>query len=508
MKENKKRNIVLIVIAVFIGILSGFGFYNVNKDKSTEEVINSVVNEIKDYITTYNMTQQEIEELPTTEIIEQTEEQENAQEQEVESEEFELQGEIAYEGSTEYPQVAIGNYTGLTYYSQIDSRWSNKMYSSTGNVSQTIATSGCGPTSAAMIVTATKGTITPDEMADLFVEYGYRSTNNGTYLSAFRFVADTFDIEYKETYKLDEAVNLLRDNHYLVVSVNNGLFTTGGHLMCIVGMDGNMLKIYDPYLYAGKFETSTRRGKVTVEGNTVYCSIENFRNYANYTKFFAYKHSGDVQENTKPVTTATYRRYVKTSTGVGVNVRNSPNGIKVGALADGTSVTVYETSSNWSRIGTDRWVSSDYLVATYTSSSSNVSNTVGQTRKTKACYLYSNFNLTGTRYTYKANTTVTILRNITSSIDKVKVNATGRVAYINTSNYTNSASSSIKNTVGQYKRLRNTTYLYSNSNLTGTKYTYLPLTQIKIIRNVSSDVDYVYVVKTGRHAYVRNNVYK
>ena len=508
MDKNKKQKIIAIVVAVLIGILSGFGFYNANKDNSTEDIINSAVNEIKDYITTYNMTQKEIKELPSTEIVEQTEEQENTQEQEVESEEFELQGEIAYNGTTEYPNVSLGNYIGLTYYNQTDNRWINHQYSSTGNSSQTIGTSGCGPTSAAMIVTATKGTITPDEMADLFVKYGYRSANNGTYLSAFRFVADTFDIEYQETYKLDEAVNLLRNNHYLVVSVNNGLFTTGGHLMVITGIEGDTLKIYDPYLYSGKFDTSTRRGKATVSGNTVYCSINNFRNYANYTKFFVYKHSGDVQENTGNVTTSTYTRYVKTNSGVGVNVRNTPNGTRVGALADGTSVTVYETSSNWSRIGTNRWVSSDYLVSIYTSSSSNVSNTVGQTRKTKACYLYSNSNLTGVRYTYKANTTVTILQNVTSSIDKVKVNATGRVAYINTSNYTNFASSSIKNTVGQYKRLRNTTYLYSNNNLTGTKYTYLPLTQIKIIRNVSSDVDYVYVVKTGRYAYINLKAYK
>ena len=128
-----------------------------------------------------------------------------------------------------------------------------------------------------MIVTACKGAITPDQMADLFIRYGYRSANNGTYLSAFRFVADTFNIEYKETYKLDTAVELLRNNNYLIVSVNNGLFTTGGHLMAIVGIDGDMLKIYDPYLHAGKFETATRRGKVRVDGNTIYCSIENFR---------------------------------------------------------------------------------------------------------------------------------------------------------------------------------------------------------------------------------------
>lgn len=513
MSDNKKRNIILIIISIFIGILGGFGFYNINKEKSTEEIVNSAVNEIKDYITTYNMTQEEIEELPSTEIVEQTEEQENAQEQEVEDEEFELQGEVAYNGTTEYPNISLGNYTGLTYYNQTDSRWRYHQYSSAGDSSQTIGTSGCGPTSAAMVVTATRGTITPPEMGDLFVKYGYRSANNGTYWSAFRWVADVFDIGYQETSSLDTAVNLVRDNNYVICSVGNGLFTTGGHFIVIVGIEGDTIKIYDPYLYSGKFDTSTRRGKVTVSGNTVYCSINNFRNYANYKGFFAYQHSGNVQENTGNVTVSTYKRYVKTSTGVGVNVRTGAGTgySKIGALADGTTVTVAETNGSWSKITSpvSGWVSSDYLATSYSSSTSSVSNTVGQTRKTKACYLYSNSNLTGTKYTYKANTTVKILSNISSTVDKVKVNMTGRIAYISTSNYTTSTSSSYSSgTVGQYKRLANKTYLYSKSNLTGTKYTYLPLTQVRIIRNVSSTVDYVYVVKTGRYAYVRNNVYR
>lgn len=502
MKNKKYKIFVVIVIVIILCLGVYFGL-----STRTEITETTQGNTAENNVQTYEMTNEDIEALSTTEITEQTEEEEIGKEQEVENEEFELQGQIAYEGSSQYPQVSLGSYSGLTYYSQIDSRWKNHMYSSVSDSSQTIGTSGCGPTSAAMVVTAIKGTITPPEMADLFVNNGYRSASNGTYLSAFRWVADVFDIGYQETYNLDMAVNLLKDNNYLIVSVGNGLFTTGGHLMVITGIEGDTLKIYDPYLYSGKFETSTRRGKVTVSGNTVYCSVDNFRRYANYTRFFAYKHDGNIQENTGNVTTSTYTRYVKTSTGVGVNVRSGPGtGYgKVVALADGTSVIVYETSGNWSRIGTNRWVSSDYLVSTYTNS--NVYNTIGQTRKTKACYLYSNSNLSGTRYTYKANTTVTILDNISSSVDKVRVNATGRVAYINTSNYT-SSSSTVTNTVGQYKRLKNKTYLYSKSNLTGTKYTYLPLTQVKIIKNVSSSVDYVYVVKTGRYAYVRNNVYK
>ena len=510
MSENKKRNIVLIVIAIFIGILSGFGFYNANKDNSTEEIVSSAVNEIKDYITTYNMSQEEIEQLPSAEITEQTAEQEAevSAEQEVESEEFELQGEIAYNGTTEYPQISLGNYVGLTYYNQTDSRWKNHMYSSIGDSSQTIGTSGCGPTSAAMVVTAIKGTITPPEMGDLFVQYGYRSANSGTYWSAFRWAADVFDIGYQETSSLDTAIDLVRNNNYVIVSVGNGLFTTGGHFIVIVGIDGDTVKIYDPYLYSGKFDTSTRRGKATVSGNTVYCSIENFRNYANYKGFFAYKHNGNVQENTGTVTTSTYTRYVSTNS-KNLNVRSGAGTEYsiVGSLRKGRQVTVAESNGSWSRIisPVSGWVSNTYLSSSYVSTS----NTLGQTRKTKACYLYSNANLTGTRYSYKANTTVTILSNVSSTVDRVRVNATGRYAYINTSNYTSSSSSSYSSgTAGQYKRLANRTYLYQKSNLTGKVYTYLPLTQVKIIRNVSSTVDYVYVVKTGRYAYVRSNSYR
>ena len=511
MNESKKKKIILATATVFIAILAGLGFYNVNKDNSTEEIVAGAVNEIKDYIITYNMSQQEIEELPSTEIVEQTEEQEQevSAEQEVESEEFELQGEIAYNGTTEYPNISLGDYAGLTYYNQTDSRWRYHQYSSIGDSSQTIGTSGCGPTSVAMVVTAIKGTITPPEMGDLFVQYGYRSANNGTYWSAFRWVADVFDIGYQECSSLDTAVDLVRNNNYVICSVGNGLFTTGGHFIVIVGIEGDTLKIYDPYLYSGKFDTSTRRGKATVSGNTVYCSIENFRNYANYKGFFAYKHDGNAQENPGNVTTSTYTRYVNTNS-LNLNVRSGPGtGYSiVGSLRKGTAVTVTESNGSWSRITSPAsgWVSSSYLSSSYVSTST--SNTVGQTRKTKRCYLYSNSNLTGKVYTYLANTTVTILQNVSSNVDKVRVNLTGREAYINTSNYTSSTSTSMKNTVGQYKRLANRTYLYQNSNLTGKVYTYLPLTQVRIIRNVSNTVDYVYVVKTGRYAYVRSNSYR
>ena len=506
LKDNQKRNLVLIIVSIMVGLLGGFGFYNVNKDKSTEEIVNSAVNEVKDYITTYNMTQQEIEELPSTEIQEKNLTDEQSIEQEVESESFEEQGEIAYNGTSEYPKVALGDYKGLTYYSQIDSRWSSHIYTSVGNYGQTIGSSGCGPTSAAMIVTATKGTITPPEMGDLFIEHGYRSANQGTYWSAFRWVADTFDIEYRETTNIDTAIDLLRDNHYVVASVGNGLFTTGGHFIVLTEINGDTISVYDPYLYAGKFETSTRRGKATVSGNTVYVSVNNFKNYANAKGFFCYKHEGPVKINNKqPVVTATYTRYVKANGGL--NVRNNPNGVKVGLLKSGTQVTVYETKDNWSRIGNSEWVCSQYLVERYIGDE-QINNTVGQIKKlSRACTLYQNSNLTGTQYQYKANTTITILQNVTANIDRVRVNANGRIAYIDNSNYTNIVISQSKSTVNQTRKLKACT-LYSKSNLSGLRYQYKNNTSVVILANVNPNVDKIKVKANGRIAYVNVSNYK
>lgn len=127
MNENQRKKVTLIVVSILIAILSGFGFYNINKDKPTDEIVDSAINEVVNQLSTYEMSKEEIESLPTTEIIEQTEEQENAQEQEVESEAFELQGEIAYEGDRATTwDVELGDYKSLVYYSQLDGRWSRK----------------------------------------------------------------------------------------------------------------------------------------------------------------------------------------------------------------------------------------------------------------------------------------------------------------------------------------------------------------------------------------------
>lgn len=133
----------------------------------------------------------------------------------------------------------------------------------------------------------------------------------------------------------------------------------GGHYIVITGYENGYLKIYDPYLYSGKFETITRKGKAIVQGNTVYVTSANFQKYANYKSFFIYKHE-TTSINNQNISTAKYEATVKVKSSL--NVRNSPGGAVVGKITNGTNVTIYESQGNWAKIDNNKWVSLDYII--------------------------------------------------------------------------------------------------------------------------------------------------
>ena len=369
-----KRKIIIIIITLVLFIAAGIlGINFTSEDINTiSDGVETISNIIEDNVSTKIIPNLTEEDEQTLEV----------QEADLENEGFERQGEVAYNGSNSIPNVKLGEYQGLTYYSQVDPRWSNYMYSAIGDSSQTMGKSGCGPTAAAMVVSSIRGTITPPEMGDLFVEYGYRSTNNGTYFSAMKWTADVFDITYQETYNLDTAVNLVRNNYYVVVSCNEGLFTYGGHFIVIVGIEGDTLKIFDPYLYSGKFDTASRRNaNVRVDGNTVYVTINNFRRYANATKFYAYLNDrNDTKENNTDVTIAdnnnsnvtnvNYQVRVTANNGLNIRAGASTNYSRIGGYTKGSVVTIIAESGNWGKTK-DGWICLDYTTRVSSSSSTS-----------------------------------------------------------------------------------------------------------------------------------------
>lgn len=323
----------------------------------------------------------------------------------------------------------LGAYQGLTYYSQADYRWADILYTSTNDETQTIKSSGCGPTACAMVVTASKGTILPPTMASLFVDNGYRTANSGTSWSAMQFTADYFGFEeYYTTTDYTTAMNYLQNGYYIIASCGNGLFTTSGHFIFLTGVSNSTISIYDSYLYDGKFETTSRKvANVTVSGETVKVSKTNFKKYANVKQYFIFSNDKGSGNAKKITATKTYNRYVYVSSIL--NVRSGPgtNYKKVSTLKKNKKVTVYETENGWSRIGADKWVKSSYL-KTY-------KYTVGNTKKIKATTLYSKKTLSGKKYKYKSGTKVKVLKNISSTVDYVKVVGTNKKLYIKISKY-------------------------------------------------------------------------
>lgn len=570
MKQSSKLKSILsllLSILLVIGISTGCTAYQVSDDPtstteystqsttSDDSIVSSDAESKSEEVTISSETQELVsdtldaiennEDIATNEVIESSESEEATvvDEGALEADAQVEQENVSYDGTnTGKGTSLLGSYQGITYYSQADSRWANLLYTSTGNKSQTMKSSACGPTSAAMIVSSSKGAILPTTMAQLFVDNGYRTANNGTAWACWPFVADYFDFdEYYTTTSDSKMLSYLKtdknndsiSDYFVVASCNNGLWTTGGHYIVLIGYDDGHIIVFDPYLYNGKFNTASRRAaKVVVSGNSAFVSESSFKTYSNTKQYWIYSNdsadaikSGTSSSTSSSTSTSTttkvnYTRYVATQS-ANLNVRSGPgtNYSIVGSLKKGTKVTVSATSGSWSQIGTRKWVSTSYLSAsqvsstsssTSTSTSTTYSTSVGKTYKLKsATTLYSKSNLSGTKYQYKANTTVKVLSHASSKVDYVYVVQTGRYAYCPVSAFAStSTSNTIKSTVGQYRTLKSNTTLYSNSNLTGTQYQYLAGTKVKILKNVSSTVDYVQVIKTGRKAHVRVSAYK
>lgn len=356
------------------------------------------------------------------------------------------QENISYNGTNTGNGLSLlGSYSGLTYYNQADSRWANQLYTSTGNRTQTMASSACGPTAAAMVVSSSKGAILPTTMANLFVDNGYRTASNGTAWAAFPFVADYFGFEeYYTTTSFSTMTKYLKKGYFVIASCNSGLWTTGGHYIVLVADNDGTITVYDPYLYSGKFNTASRRpANVRVSGNAAYVSESNFKKYSNAVQYWIFSNDSGKSSSANTSNSVNYTRYVATQSAP-LNVRSGAGtgyGIK-STLKKGTKVTVTKTSGAWSYITSPvtGWVSTEYLSAVKPNSASTA----------------------GTSY---------------------------------------------KTTVGAYYRLKKATTLYSKSNLSGTQYQYLAQTQIRVLSHISATVDYIYVVKTGRYAYCPVSAY-
>ena len=134
-------------------------------------------------------------------------------------------------------------------YEQTDPRWANIPYSVTGNPAQTIGTSGCAPTCAAMVVATLRySSITPIDAATYALSHGYRTPNSGTEWGFFRSYLDAFKIPFEETWSVDRTLAALKSGYMAITVAGKGMWTSEGHIILAYGVTdgGRRVLIHDP----------------------------------------------------------------------------------------------------------------------------------------------------------------------------------------------------------------------------------------------------------------------
>lgn len=114
----------------------------------------------------------------------------------------------------------------------------------------TIASSGCGPTSMAMVLTYyLNRNISPVEAANYALQNGHRRDSvNGTWWSFFPAIAYDYGLNESQIPISVESIKANLNNcHLIIMAVSCCTFTTGGHFIVLTGVDenGNIL-VADP----------------------------------------------------------------------------------------------------------------------------------------------------------------------------------------------------------------------------------------------------------------------
>lgn len=141
-----------------------------------------------------------------------------------------------------------GGTNGVPYYSQ---RSYNDIYGASCSGSPTIKSSGCGPTSAAMVLSFYGVSADPVSTAAAFEADGYRVCGSGTAYAAFSnssiiknngLVGKSIPINQHSVIE-----GYLAENKPIIISVGKSRFTNGGHFMVLTGInsDGDFM-LNDP----------------------------------------------------------------------------------------------------------------------------------------------------------------------------------------------------------------------------------------------------------------------
>jgi len=133
-----------------------------------------------------------------------------------------------------------GGTNGIPYFNQ---RNYTQIYGAKCDGSPTIKTSGCGPTSAAMVLSHYGVSADPVSVAASFEAGGFRICGSGSSYAAFSDSAIVKDNSLKgENIPIsnhEKIEGYLKNNEPIIISVGKSRFTNGGHFMVLTGIDSN-----------------------------------------------------------------------------------------------------------------------------------------------------------------------------------------------------------------------------------------------------------------------------
>lgn len=143
-----------------------------------------------------------------------------------------------------------GTSGGVPYFSQRD-------YLQKYGVCGTIKSSGCGPTSAAMVLKNYGLGVDPLSVATTFAQEGYRACPNpadcskcqGTSYAAFQessLVKNNFRSTVIPIGDKEKIIETLKNGKPLLISIGPSKFTGGGHFMVLTGYKDGRILLHDP----------------------------------------------------------------------------------------------------------------------------------------------------------------------------------------------------------------------------------------------------------------------
>lgn len=142
-------------------------------------------------------------------------------------------------------------------YKQYDPRWSNLPYNGPGENGNTIGAAGCGPTSAAMLISTLLGKdYFPSDACSWAMLHDYKEASHGTkfayFAAQFKAVGlECFQLSWTNVYHNpdhkvhDQALDYLNKGYYLIGLAQKGLWTGGGHFIVIYDFDEKYVYVND-----------------------------------------------------------------------------------------------------------------------------------------------------------------------------------------------------------------------------------------------------------------------